>query len=63
MIASQVGYLITKKQEDINLNWLEKQETLKQTEYIKHIKTKKVLEAIIDGKKGKAIIRQKIGGK
>jgi len=58
MIASQVGYLITKKREDINFKWLEKQEKLKDMEYIKHIKTKKPLEAIIDGKKGKAIIKK-----
>lgn len=62
MIASQVGYLITKKQEDINHEWLEKQEIIKNTEFIKHIKTKKSIEAVIDGKKGKAIIRE-YGGK
>lgn len=58
MIASQVGYLITKKPEDINHNWLKKQETLKETEFIKHIKTNKPLEAIIDAKNGKAIIKK-----
>ena len=60
MIAAQVGYLITKKQDDINYEWLKKQETLKETDYIKHIKTSKPLEAIIDGKKGKAIIKKQV---
>ena len=60
MIASQVGYIITKKQEDIDHEWLEKQETLKETEYIKHFKTSKPLEAIIDSRKGKAIIKKQV---
>jgi len=59
MIASEVGYLITKKQNDIKWEWIEKQKIIEETEFIKHIKTDNSLQAIIDGKKGKAIVRKK----
>ena len=59
MIASQVVYLITKKQEDIKWEWIKKQKTIKQTEFIKHIKTQKPLKVMVDGKEGKGVIIQK----
>ncbi len=59
MIASQVGYLITKKQEEIDWNWINSQKIIKETEFLKHVKTSTNLQAIIDGKLGKAIIREK----
>jgi len=59
MIASQVGYLITKKQEDIDWKWVESQRAIEETEFIKHVKSSKNLQAIIDGKLGRAIIREK----
>ncbi len=58
MIASQVGYIITKKSEDINWDWIIKQKIVEETELIKHIKTNVKLEAIIDGKTGKAVIKR-----
>jgi len=59
MIASQVGYLITKKQEDINWKWINSQRIIEEKEFIKHVKSSKNLQAIIDGKLGKAIVREK----
>jgi len=59
MIASQVGYLITKTQEDINWKWINSQKIIEETDLIKHVKSSKNLQAIIDGKLGKAIIREK----
>ncbi len=58
MIASEVGYLITKKEEDIDWKWLASQEKVEETKFITHVKARNNLQAIIDGKKGKAIIRQ-----
>ena len=55
MIASQVLYLITKKDEDINWDWLKKQKIIEETEFIKHIRTQKSLKTIVDGKIGKGI--------
>lgn len=59
MIAAQVVYLITKKEEDINWDWIKKQKIIKETEFIKHIKTKRPLEILVDGKKVKGIIVEK----
>ena len=56
MIAAQVVYLITKKPEDINWEWIKKQQTIKDTGFIKHVKCKKPLQILVDGKKGKGII-------
>lgn len=59
MIASQVVYLITKQQEDIDWDYIKKQQIVEETEYLRHIKTKKPLEVLVDGKKGKGIITEK----
>jgi hypothetical protein len=56
MIASQVIYLITKKQEDIDWNWIKKHKIIEQTEYLKLIETKESLKTIADGKKGIGLI-------
>jgi len=56
MIASQVVYLIIKKENDIDWGWIKKQKIIEQTEFIKHIKTVKPLKAIVDGLIGKGII-------
>ncbi len=56
MIASQVVYLITKKTEQIDWDFIKKQQKVEETEYIKHVKTKKPLEVLVDGKKGEGII-------
>ena len=59
MIASEVGYIIIKKQEDIDWKKIKSQKVIDENEYIKHIQTKKPIQAIIDGKKGKAVVRLK----
>ena len=56
MIASQVLYLITKKEGDIKWDWFKKQKIIEETEFIKHIETQKPLKTIVDGKIGRGII-------
>ncbi|KYK21778.1 hypothetical protein AYK24_03205 [Thermoplasmatales archaeon SG8-52-4] len=56
MIASQVVYLIIKKENDIDWSWIKKQKILERTEFIKHIKTINPLKTIVDGLIGKGII-------
>jgi len=56
MIASQVLYLITKKEGDIKWDWFKKQKIIEETEFIKHIETQKPLKTIVDGKRGRGII-------
>ena len=56
MIASQVVYLITKKENDIDWKWIKKQKVVEETEFIKHIQTQKPLKTIVDGKIGKGLI-------
>ena len=63
MIASEVGYIITKKQEDIEWDKIKSQKIIEENEFIKHIRMSKPLQAAIDGKKGKAIIRLEIASK
>jgi len=60
MISSKVGYLITKKDKgNIDWKWLDSLEIIEETEDIKHVKTPSELEVIIDGKQGKAVIKEK----
>jgi hypothetical protein len=59
MIAAEVVYMITKKKEDIKWEWIKKQKIIKETNFIKHIKTENPLEILVDGKKGKGIISEK----
>jgi hypothetical protein len=56
MIASQVVYLITKKEKDIDWQWIKKQKIVEETEFIKHIQTQIPLKTIVDGKIGKGLI-------
>jgi len=58
MIASQVVYLITKKEKDIDWQWIKKQKIVEETEFIKHIQTQKPLKTIVDGKIGKGLIQK-----
>ena len=61
MISSQVGYLITKKDKgNIDWKWLDSLTVIEETEDAKHVKTSSELEVRIDGKHGKAIIKEKI---
>jgi hypothetical protein len=60
MISSQVGYIITKKGKgNIDWNWLDSLKLIEEKEDIKHVEAPFELEAIIEGEKGKAIIREK----
>ncbi len=59
MMASQVGYIITKKETDIDWKWINSLQLFKETKFIKHVKSSQPLQVIIDGKIGKAIIRKK----
>lgn len=59
MIASQVVYLITKQKDDIDWDFIKKQKIVEDKEYIKHVKTKKPIEVIVDGKEGKGIVTKK----
>ena len=61
MISSQVGYVITKKDKgNIDWNWLGSLTVIEETEDVKHVKTHSELEVRIDGKRGKAIIKEKL---
>jgi len=61
MISSQVGYLITKKDKgNIDWKWLDSLTVIEETEDVKHVKTSSELEMRIDGKRGKAIIKEKL---
>lgn len=56
MMASNVVYLITKKNEDINWDWIRKQKSVESTEFIKHIRTTQPMEIIVDSTKGYGMI-------
>ena len=60
MIASQVVYLITKQKEDIDWEFIKKQKIVEDKEFIKHVKTKKPIKVIVDGKEGKGIVTKKM---
>jgi len=60
MVSSQVGYITTKKDRgNIDWNWLDSQKVIEETEDIKHVETSSELEVNIDGKRGKAVIKEK----
>ena len=60
MISSQISYIITKKDKgNIDWSWLDTLPIIEETEDIKHVQTPSPLEIIIDGKQGRAIIREK----
>jgi hypothetical protein len=60
MISSQVGYIITKKDKgNIDWKWLESLKVIEETEDVKHVEAPSELEISIDGKRGKAIIKEK----
>jgi len=56
MMASKVAYLITKKQDDINWNWIKNQKLVESSELMKHVKTKVPLTIIVDSTKGCGVI-------
>jgi len=59
MISSQVGYITTKKDRgNIKWSWLESQKVIEETEDVKHVETSSELEISIDGKRGKAVIKE-----
>jgi hypothetical protein len=61
MMSSQVGYIITKKNKgNIDWNWLNSLKVVEETEDIKHVETDFDIEVSIDGKRGNAIIKDKL---
>lgn len=61
MISSQSGYMITEEGEgNIDWDWLENQEEIKDLEEIKHVRTKDPLQIQLDGKSGKGVIIKKV---
>jgi hypothetical protein len=59
LLSSQVGYLITKQEKgNIDHKWLDSLEVIEDYEDVKHVKTPYPLLIKIDGKHGKAVIRQ-----
>jgi hypothetical protein len=59
LISSQVGYLITKEEKgNIDYKWLDSLPVIEDYEDVKHVKTPYPLIIKIDGKYGKAVIRQ-----
>ncbi len=59
MIASEVVYLITKNKENIDWEFIKNQKIIEETKYLKHIRTKKPVKIVADGKKGKGVIIKK----
>jgi len=60
MVSSQVGYIVTKKAKgNIDWSWLDTLKVIEETEDVKHVVTSSDLEIHIDGKHGKAIIKEK----
>ena len=60
MISSQVGYIITKKDKgNIDWKWLNSLTIIEETEDVKHVQASIELEVRIDGKHGKAIVKEK----
>jgi len=58
MIASNVMYLITKKAEDIDWNWIKNQKLITKNGYIHHVKTNELIQVIVDGKKAEGVVIQ-----
>jgi len=59
LISSQVGYLITKKEKgNIDYKWLDSLQIVEDQIDVRHVKTPYPLMIKIDGKRGKAVIRQ-----
>lgn len=59
LVSSQVGYIITKKEKgNIDYKWLDSLYVVEDYEDVKHVKTQYPLIIKIDGKHGKAVIRQ-----
>jgi hypothetical protein len=56
MMASNVVYLITKKNEDIKWDWIRNQKIVDSTEFIKHVKTKEPIDIVVDSTKGFGMI-------
>jgi len=60
MVSSQVGYIVTKKDKgNIDWIWLDTLKVIEESEDVKHVVSSSELEIHIDGKHGKAIIKEK----
>lgn len=59
LISSQVGYIITKEEKgNIKMEWLESLPVIDDLPDVKHVRLPHPLEIRIDGKQGKAVIRE-----
>jgi hypothetical protein len=60
LISSQVGYIITKEDKgNISLLWLDSLPIIEEMQDVKHVRIPSLLEVSIDGKQGKAVIRER----
>ena len=60
LISSQVGYIITKEDKgNISLLWLDSLPVIEEMQDVKHVRIPTLLEVSIDGKQGKAVIRER----
>ena len=60
MISSQVGYIVTKKDRgNIDWKWLDNLKVIEETKDVKHVIISSEIEIHIDGKHGKAVIKEK----
>jgi hypothetical protein len=59
LISSQVGYIITKEgKENINMDWLNSLPVIDDMPDVRHVRVPSPLEIQIDGKHGRAVIRE-----
>ena len=59
LISSQVGYIITKEDKgNISQKWLDSIPVIEEMTDVKHVRLSHLLEVSIDGKQGKAVIRE-----
>ena len=59
LITFQIGYLTINDSTENNFfdwDWLNSIETVSETEYIKHVRLKKPVKILIDGRNGKAVV-------
>jgi hypothetical protein len=59
LIGFQVLYLSVRHQgaHRIDYDWLDRQETIAETDFVKHVRTARPLEVQVDGRRGRGVIR------
>jgi len=59
LITFQVGYMTINSKSDNNFfdwDWLNSQEPVSETEYVRHVRLKRPMSILIDGRSGKAVV-------